>query len=72
MLLRIVPIEFAPIGLPTRPYRDRTSDDAVDIEEPVIVSGAKRPGVQPATVCVKWADQRGQVPFPFPFIAASI
>jgi alcohol dehydrogenase (NADP+) len=30
----IVPIGFAPIGSPTRPDRDRTADDAVDIEEP--------------------------------------
>lgn len=61
----IVPIGFAPIGSPTRPDRDRTADDAVDIEDPVIVAIAKRLGVHPATVCVKWAVQRGQVPIPF-------
>jgi alcohol dehydrogenase (NADP+) len=61
----IVPIGFAPIGSPTRPDRDRTEDDAVDIEDPVIVAVAKRLGVHPATVCVKWAVQRGQVPIPF-------
>ena len=61
----IVPIGFAPIGSPTRPDRDKTADDAVDIEEPVIVAIAKRLGVHPATVCVKWAVQRGQVPIPF-------
>jgi len=61
----IVPIGFAPIGSPTRPDRDRTEDDAVDIEDPVIVAIAKRLGVHPATVCVKWAVQRGQVPIPF-------
>ena len=61
----IVPIGFAPIGSPTRPDRDRTDDDAVDIEDPVIVAIAKRLGVHPATVCVKWAVQRGQVPIPF-------
>ena len=61
----IVPIGFAPIGSPTRPDRDRTADDAVDIEEPAIVAIARRLGVHPATVCVKWAAQRGQVPIPF-------
>jgi alcohol dehydrogenase (NADP+) len=61
----IVPIGFAPIGSPTRPDRDKTPDDAVDVEEPVIVAIARRLGVHPATVCVKWAVQRGQVPIPF-------
>jgi alcohol dehydrogenase (NADP+) len=60
----IVPIGFAPIGSPTRPDRDRTAEDAVDIEEPAIQAIAKRLGVHPATVCVKWAVQRGQVPIP--------
>jgi alcohol dehydrogenase (NADP+) len=61
----IVPIGFAPIGSPTRPDRDRTAEDAVDIEDPAIQAVAKRLGVHPATVCVKWAVQRGQVPIPF-------
>ncbi len=61
----IVPIGFCPIGSPTRPDRDKTPEDTVDIEDPVIVGIAKRLGVHPATVCVKWAVQRGQVPIPF-------
>jgi alcohol dehydrogenase (NADP+) len=61
----VVPIGFAPIGSPTRPDRDRTAEDAVDIEDPAIQAIAKRLGVHPATVCVKWAVQRGQVPIPF-------
>jgi alcohol dehydrogenase (NADP+) len=61
----IVPIGFAPIGSPTRPDRDKTPDDAVDMEDPAIVAIAGRLGVHPATVCVKWAVQRGQVPIPF-------
>jgi len=61
----IVPIGFCPIGSPMRPDRDRTPEDTVDIEDPVIVGIAKRLGVHPATVCVKWAVQRGQVPIPF-------
>lgn len=61
----IVPIGFSPIGSPTRPDRDKTRDDTVDIEDPVIVKIAQRLGVHPAVVCVKWGVQRGQVPIPF-------
>ncbi len=61
----IVPIGFSPIGSPTRPDRDKTPEDTVDIEDPVIVQIAKRLGVHPAVVCIKWAVQRGQVPIPF-------
>jgi len=61
----IVPIGFCPIGSPTRPDRDRTETDTVDIQDPVIVGVAERLGVHPAVVCVKWAVQRGQVPIPF-------
>jgi diketogulonate reductase-like aldo/keto reductase len=62
---QLVPIGFAPIGSPTRPDRDRTPDDTVDIEDPVIVKIAARLNVHPAVVCVKWAVQRGQIPIPF-------
>jgi alcohol dehydrogenase (NADP+) len=58
-------IGFSPIGSPGRPERDRTSDDSVDVEDPVIVRIARRLGVHPAVVCVKWAVQRGQTPIPF-------
>ena len=61
----IVPIGFSPIGSPTRPDRDTTPEDTVDIEDPVIVAIAERLQVHPAVVCVKWAVQRGQVPIPF-------
>ena len=60
----IEPIGYSPIGSPARPERDRTPDDTVDIEDPVIVSIAQRLGVHPAVVCVKWAIQRGQTPIP--------
>ena len=62
---QIAPIGFSPIGSPTRPDRDKTPDDTVDIEDPVIVKIAKRLNVHPAVVCVKWAVQRGQIPIPF-------
>ena len=61
----MVPIGFAPVGSPARPERDRTPDDSVDVEDPVIVGIARRIGVHPAVVCVKWAIRRGQVPIPF-------
>lgn len=61
----ILPVGYSPIGSPRRPERDRTPDDTVDTEDPVIVSIAQRLGVHPAVVCVKWAVQRGQVPIPF-------
>ena len=60
----IVPIGYSPIGSPARPERDRTSDDTVDIEDPVIVRIAGNHGIHPAVVCLKWAVQRGQVPIP--------
>jgi alcohol dehydrogenase (NADP+) len=61
----MVPIGFSPIGSPTRPDRDKTETDTVDIEDPIIVKIAKRLNVHPAVVCVKWAVQHGQVPIPF-------
>jgi alcohol dehydrogenase (NADP+) len=61
----LVPIGFSPIGSPTRPDRDKTPEDTVDIQDPVIVKIAQRLNVHPAVVCVKWAVQRGQVPIPF-------
>jgi alcohol dehydrogenase (NADP+) len=61
----IVPIGFCPIGSPTRPDRDKTETDTVDIQDPVILKIAKRLNVHPAVVCVKWAVQHGQIPIPF-------
>jgi diketogulonate reductase-like aldo/keto reductase len=61
----IVPIGYSPIGSPARPERDRTPEDSVDIEDPVILAAAERLRVHPAVVCIKWAVQRGQVPIPF-------
>jgi len=61
----IQPVGFSPIGSPTRPDRDKTPDDITDIEHPVLVEIAKKHGVHPAVVCIKWAVQRGQVPIPF-------
>lgn len=61
----IVPIGYSPVGSPKRPERDRTPEDTVDTEDPVIVSIANRLGIHPAVVCVKWAVQRGQIPIPF-------
>jgi alcohol dehydrogenase (NADP+) len=61
----ITPVGFCPIGSPGRPERDRTPGDTVDTEDPVIVSIAGAHGIHPASLCVKWAVQRGQIPIPF-------
>src|SRR5437016_4279415 len=61
----IVPVGYSPIGSPARPERDRTPEDTVPTQDPVIIRIANRLGVHPAVVCVKWAVQRGQVPIPF-------
>jgi len=61
----IVPIGYSPLGSPNRPERDRTSTDTIDMDDPVIISIAKRMNVHPASVCLKWAVQRGQIPIPF-------
>ena len=61
----IQPIGYSPIGSPGRPERDRTSEDTVDIEDPVIIAAGEKRGVHPALICLKWAVQRGQIPIPF-------
>lgn len=61
----ILPVGFCPIGSPSRPERDKTPDDVVDIEMPEVVRIAKAHNIHPAIVCLKWAVQRGQVPIPF-------
>ena len=61
----ILPIGYSPIGSPSRPERDRTPEDTVDVDDPVILHIAQRLGVHPAVVCVKWAVQHGHIPIPF-------
>lgn len=61
----IQPIGFSPLGSPSRPERDKTSDDTIDMEDPVIIKAAENHGVHSASICLKWAVQRGQVTIPF-------
>ncbi len=61
----IQPIGFCPIGSPERPERDRTPGDTAPTEDPVLMDIAQTRGIHPATLCVKWAAQRGQIPIPF-------
>lgn len=61
----IQPIGYSPIGSPNRPERDKTEEDAIDTEDPIVQKIAKRLNIHPATVCLKWAVQRGQIPIPF-------
>lgn len=61
----ILPIGYCPIGSPSRPERDRTTEDVADTQLPAVVRAAQAHGVHPAVICLKWAVQRGQVPIPF-------
>ncbi len=61
----IEPVAYSPLGSPGRPERDRTPEDSVDLEDPAIVAIARRLGVDPAWVAIRWAIQRGQTPIPF-------
>lgn len=61
----IQPIGFSPLGSPSRPERDKTSDDTVDMEDRVIVAAAEKRNVHPSAICLKWAVQRGQITIPF-------
>ncbi len=61
----MLPVGYSPLGSPGRPERDRTAEDTVDTQDPVLVKIAERLDIHPAEVCLKWAVQRGQVPIPF-------
>jgi alcohol dehydrogenase (NADP+) len=61
----IEPVGYSPLGSPGRPERDRTPEDTVDLEDPVLVEIARRLGVHPAWAAIRWAVQRGQTPIPF-------
>ncbi len=57
-------VAYSPLGSPNRPERDRTPEDTVDIEDPVIEAIAHRLGVHPAAVCIRWLVQLGATPIP--------
>lgn len=61
----VQPVGFCPLGSPGRPERDRTPEDTDPLQDPVIHEIARNHGLHPATVCLKWAVQRGQIPIPF-------
>ena len=61
----IQPVGFMPLGSPRRPERDIVATDIEDMKEPALVEIAKAHGVHPASICLKWAVQRGQLPIPF-------
>lgn len=61
---KMVPVAFCPLGSPERPERDTTLQDVAVMKQPVIVQMAKKHGVHPAQICLKWAVQRGQIPIP--------
>ena len=59
------PVGFCPLGSPSRPERDKTSEDIAAMEMPVVREIAARHGIHPAAVCLKWSRQSGAVPIPF-------
>ncbi len=60
----IIPVGYSPLGSPNRPERDTTPEDTVVMDDPVVLRIANAHGIHPASVCLKWAVQRGQVPIP--------
>lgn len=60
----ILPIAYCPLGSPGRPGRDRTPADTAALEDPVLTAIARSRGLSPASLCIRWAVQRGQVPIP--------
>ena len=62
---QILPIAFSPMGSPCRPERDTEEGDVVTFQLPELVQTAEAHNCHPATICVKWAVQRGHVPIPF-------
>jgi diketogulonate reductase-like aldo/keto reductase len=61
----IVPVGYCPVGRPNPLENKQRKDDTVDIEDPVIVSIAKRLGIHPAEVCILWIIKLGGVAIPF-------
>ena len=61
----IQPVGYSPLGSPSRPERDRTTEDIAATQIPVIQQIASAHGIHPVSVCLKWAAQRGQIPIPF-------
>ncbi len=58
-------IAYSPMGSPCRPERDTEPGDVVTFDMPELQEIAKAHNCHPATICVKWAVQRGQIPIPF-------
>ena len=61
----IQPVGFCPLGSPSRPERDKTSEDLAAMALPHIREIAEAHGIHPAGVCLKWSHQAGAVPIPF-------
>lgn len=61
----IRPVGFCPLGSPSRPERDRTSEDIAAMEMPEVKAIAEAHGIHPAGVCLKWSHQTGAAPIPF-------
>lgn len=62
---QILPIGYMPLGSPQRPERDICVEDIADLQMPEIIEIADNYKEHPATIAIRWAIQRGQVPIPF-------
>jgi len=61
----ILPVGYSPLGSPHRPERDKTPEDSVDLDDPVIIKIAQSHNLHPAQIALKWAAQNGHIPIPF-------
>ena len=68
----IIPVGYSPLGSPGRPERDRTPEDSVNIEDPVILSIAKAHGLHPASIASNGRRSAARFPFRCQRIHATI
>ncbi len=61
----ICAVAYMPLGSPARPQSDVTPEDIEDLQQLEILNIAKKYGVHPAVIALKWAVQRGTIPIPF-------
>lgn len=61
----ILPVAYSPIGAPIRPKQYVFDGDVSELQHPIIVEIARKHGVHPAVICIKWSVQNGLLPIPF-------
>lgn len=61
-------MNIQPIGSHARPERDRTIDDAVDTQHPIVVEISQKYSIHPATALLQRALQQGEVVQPKSYV----